>query len=151
MECVTISAPKSIGLQCIGVAKVLSTINGILFLCATFANFSISKTDSDGFAIVSPNIAFVFPLISCCISFSDTFGDINVKSIPIFFIVVENRLNVPPYICEDAKTWSPAFTILKTAIKLAACPDDVSMPETPPSKSAIFAATISFVGFCNLE
>ena len=37
--------------------------------------------------------------------------------------------------------------MLNTAKKFAACPDDVSMPAVPPSSSAIFAATASFVGF----
>ena len=56
------SAPNSIGLQRTGVAKVLSTISGTLFLCAIFENFSISNIHIAGFAIVSPNTAFVFSL-----------------------------------------------------------------------------------------
>ena len=38
VECVTISAPHSKGLQKIGVGKVLSTINGTPCLCAALAN-----------------------------------------------------------------------------------------------------------------
>ena len=49
------SAPHSNGRQFIGVGKVLSMISGTPFLCATRANFSISKTSSDGLDIVSPN------------------------------------------------------------------------------------------------
>lgn len=62
VECVTISTPHSNGLQKIGVGKVLSTIKGTPFLCAASANFSISGILSEGFAIVSPNISFVFGL-----------------------------------------------------------------------------------------
>lgn len=39
VECVTISAPHSNGRQLIGVANVLSTINGTPCACAAFANF----------------------------------------------------------------------------------------------------------------
>ena len=37
--------------------------------------------------------------------------------------------------------WSPAFAILKIVKKLAAWPDDVSIPAIPPSIAAILAAT----------
>ncbi len=57
------------------------------------------------------------------------------------------RLNVPPYIDDEEIKWSPASHILNTAIKLAACPEDVSIAATPPSSAAIFAATASLVGF----
>lgn len=60
VECVTISAPHSNGRQLIGVANVLSTINGTPCACAAFANFSRSRTTRAGLAIVSPNTAFVF-------------------------------------------------------------------------------------------
>ena len=33
-------------------------------------------------------------------------------------------------------------------IHLRGCPEEVSMPATPPSSAAIFAATASLVGFC---
>ncbi len=48
---------------------------------------------------------------------------------------------------EEATMWLPASQILKRAMKLAACPDEVSMAAVPPSSAAIFAATLSFVGF----
>ena len=62
VECTTMSAPCSIGLQSIGVGNVLSIIRGTLFLWASFANFSMSSTDNAGFASVSPKTAFVFGL-----------------------------------------------------------------------------------------
>jgi len=49
-----------------------------------------------------------------------------------------------------ATTWSPHSAMLKTAKKFAAWPELVSMPAHPPSRSAIFAATASFVGFWSL-
>ncbi len=42
---------------------------------------------------------------------------------------------------ELATTCSPQPTMLNTAKKFAAWPDDVSMAAVPPSISAIFAAT----------
>lgn len=69
---------------------------------------------------------------------------------PILFIVFAIRLYVPPYIAEDAMTWSPAFAILNMAKKLAACPDYVSIAATPPSSSHIFLAIASLVGFASL-
>ena len=98
----TISAPHSIGLQLIGVGNVLSTIRGTLCVCATFANFSISRTVRAGLAIVSPNIALVLCLNAALSSSSDASGETNVTSIPIFLKVTEIRLKVPPYIDDDA-------------------------------------------------
>ena len=48
---------------------------------------------------------------------------------------------------EDATMWSPHWQILKSAIKLAACPEEVSIAAVPPSIAAILAATWSQVGF----
>ena len=45
---------------------------------------------------------------------------------------------------------NPALDVLDIE-KFAACPDDKSIAATPPSKSQILLATISLVGFCNLE
>ena len=47
--------------------------------------------------------------------------------------------------------WSPALQMLNSAKKLAACPEEVSIPAAPPSSSAILAATWSQVGFCRRE
>ena len=60
VEWVTISQPNSNGLQFIGVAKVLSIISGIPFLCATLAKVSISIISRLGFEIVSPKMHLVF-------------------------------------------------------------------------------------------
>ena len=54
VEWTTMSAPHSKGRQLTGVANVLSTISGRPWSCATVAHFSISRTLSAGFAIVSP-------------------------------------------------------------------------------------------------
>ena len=79
-----------------GVGKVLSTISGTPCECAIFANFSMSNTSSDGFAIVSPNIAFVLSRKAAFISSSLALGSTNVTSTPILRIVTFKRLNVPP-------------------------------------------------------
>ena len=141
VECVTISAPHSIGLQLTGVGNVLSTISGTPCACAAFANFSISNTVSAGLAIVSPNTALVLSLNAALSSSSVQSGSTNVASIPIFFKVTSIRLNVPPYIEDDATIWLPASQILNKAKKLAACPDEVSIAALPPSRAAILAAT----------
>ena len=67
-----------------------------MFLCAIFANFSMSSTDIDGFAIVSPKTTLVFSLNSFCISSSEDSGLTNVHSIPNLFNVTANKLIVPP-------------------------------------------------------
>ena len=59
-ECTTMSAPCSIGLNKYGDGTVLSTISGILCLCATRAISGISTTLAAGFPIDSQKIAFVF-------------------------------------------------------------------------------------------
>ena len=56
------SAPHLIGWQFTGVGKVLSTMRGTPCSCAAFANFSMSSTESAGFARVSPNTNLVFGL-----------------------------------------------------------------------------------------
>ena len=54
------SAPYSIGFKRAGVASVLSTINNTPANSESFLNFSMSSTESFGFARVSAKIAFVF-------------------------------------------------------------------------------------------
>ena len=96
VEWVTMSAPHSMGRQLTGVAKVLSTMSGTPCECAAAANFSISSTVSAGFAIVSPNTALVLGRNAASSSSAVASGDTKVKSIPMRFMVTENRLKVPP-------------------------------------------------------
>ena len=93
---VTMSQPNSNGRQRIGVGKVLSTISGTPFLCATLANFAMSRTQPDGFATVSPKTHFVFGRNAFCISAGVASGSTNVNSMPSFFRETAKRLNVPP-------------------------------------------------------
>ena len=85
-----------IGLQFTGVAKVLSMMRGTPWRCATFAKSWMSMTASEGLATVSPNTALVLGRIAASISSSVLSGEMKVKSMPIFFMVTENRLKVPP-------------------------------------------------------
>ena len=48
---------------------------------------------------------------------------------------------------EEATIWSPHSQILNSAMKLAACPEEVSIAAVPPSIDASLAATWSQVGF----
>ena len=91
-----ISAPNSNGRHKIGVAKVLSTISGTSCSCAILANFSISKTFSAGFAIVSPIKSFVLSVNALDMVSSSASGSTNITSIPKRFKVTPKRLNVPP-------------------------------------------------------
>ena len=95
---VTMSAPNSKGRHSIGVGNVLSTMRGTPFLCATFANFAMSRTHPEGFATVSPKTHFVLGLNAFWISFSLASGSTNVNSMPSFLSETAKRLNVPPYI-----------------------------------------------------
>ena len=47
--------------------------------------------------------------------------------------------------------WSPALQRLRTESIEAACPDDVHIAATPPSRAAIFFSTASVVGFSKRE
>ena len=49
---------------------------------------------------------------------------------------------------ELATMWLPASQMLKSAKKLAAWPELVSIAAAPPSSAQILAATASLVGFC---
>ena len=88
----TISAPHSIGRHSTGVANVLSTMSGTLFLCAIFAHFSMSNTVSAGFASVSPNTALVLGRKAAFNSSSVQSGSTKVNSTPMRFMVTANRL-----------------------------------------------------------
>jgi len=100
----------------------------------------------EGLATVSPNTHFVFGRNAFCISAKGASGSTKVNSMPSFFSDTAKRLNVPPYICAEETTWSPALQRLSTAKVDAACPELVSIAATPPSSAAIFFATRSFVG-----
>ena len=56
----------------------------------------MSRTVSAGFAIVSPNTARVFSRNAASSSSAVQSGETKVTSIPIFAIVTDIRLNVPP-------------------------------------------------------
>ena len=96
VECVTMSAPHSMGRQFTGVGNVLSTMSGTPCACAAAAKRSISSTDSAGFAMVSPNTAFVFGWNAASSSSSAQSGATNVHSSPMRFMVFASRLYVPP-------------------------------------------------------
>ena len=96
VECVTMSAPHSMGRQRIGVGKVLSTMNGTPCACASFANFSRSATSREGFVTVSANKALVLGRNAAASFAASSFWFTKVNSMPIFFMVMEKRLNVPP-------------------------------------------------------
>ena len=96
VECVTMSAPHSKGRQFTGVGKVLSTISGTPCAWAAFANFSMSNTVRAGLAMVSPNTTLVLGWNAASSSSSLHSGSTKVAVIPIFFMVTEMRLKVPP-------------------------------------------------------
>ena len=94
--CEPLAADSSKGRQFTGVAKVLSTIRGTPFWCATCANFSISRTTRAGLAIVSAKRTFVFGLNAAAISSSVASVSTKVQSMPSFLKVTARRLKVPP-------------------------------------------------------
>ena len=96
VECVTMSAPHSMGRQLTGVGNVLSTMSGTPWACAAAANFSMSSTVSAGLAMVSPKTARVLSWKAASSSSGVQSGETNVASMPIFAMVTLMRLNVPP-------------------------------------------------------
>ena len=96
VECVTMSAPNSNGRQSIGVAKVLSTMSGMLCLWAKFAYFSMSQTTSVGLVSVSENTRRVLGRTAASSSSAVASGETKVQSMPKRFSVTPNRFTVPP-------------------------------------------------------
>ena len=96
VECVTISAPHSMGRQFTGVGNVLSTMSGTPFVWAACAKRSMSSTASAGFATVSPNTAFVLGRNAASSSSFVQSGATNVHSRPMRRMVLASRLYVPP-------------------------------------------------------
>ena len=96
VECVTMSAPHSMGRHITGVGNVLSTMSGTPCACAAAAKRSMSSTASAGLAMVSPNTALVFGRNAASSSPSEQSGETNVHSSPMRRIVCANRLYVPP-------------------------------------------------------
>ena len=96
VEWVTMSAPHSKGRQLTGVGKVLSTMSGTPWAWAACANFSMSSTVRAGLAMVSPNTTLVLGRNAAFSSSSVHRGSTKVASMPIFFMVTEMRLKVPP-------------------------------------------------------
>ena len=84
------------GRQFTGVGNVLSTISGTPCACAAAAKRSMSSTASAGFAMASPNTAFVFGRNAASSSSSVQSGETNVHSRPMRFMVTASRLYVPP-------------------------------------------------------
>ena len=71
-------------------------ISGTPWAWAARANCSMSSTVSAGLAMVSPNTAFVLGRKAASSSSSVQLGSTKVTSMPIFAIVTEIRLKVPP-------------------------------------------------------
>ena len=63
VECMTMSAPSSIGFDRNGVANVLSISSGIFASCAIAATCGMSSTSSPGLPMVSPITSRVFGLM----------------------------------------------------------------------------------------
>ena len=111
VEWITMSAPHSIGRQRYGVAKVLSIIRGTPLSCAIFANFSISKTVSAGFASVSPKTAFVLGLNAALISSSLASATTKMHSIPSFLRVKAKRFIEENYADQNTTLTSVAEAV----------------------------------------
>ena len=73
-ECITISAPKSIGLVKTGVLTVESTASFAFILFATNDASSISMISHVGLLGVSNNIDFVLPLMAFSSNASGWYG-----------------------------------------------------------------------------
>ena len=148
-ECTTISAPCSSGLKRYGVPNVLSTISGILYLCAISATASTSIIFEFGFPNVSIYTNFVFSFIAFS-KFCTSSGSTNVVVTPYAGNVCDNKLYDPPYNVFAATIWSPAFVIFSIAYVIAAAPDATASPATPPSRAATLSSNTPCVEFVNL-
>ena len=84
------------GRQFTGVAKVLSMIRGTPWAWAAAAKRSRSSTVRAGLAMVSPKTALVLGRKAAFSSSSVQSGETKVTVMPIFAMVTEIRLKVPP-------------------------------------------------------
>ena len=89
---VTMSAPNLNGRHSIGVGNVLSTISGTPKACAALAHFSMSRTQPDGLATVSPKTHFVFGRNAAAISSAEASGSTKENSMPSFLSETAKRL-----------------------------------------------------------
>ena len=94
-ECMTISAPSSIGRLRNGVAKVLSISSGIFASCAIAATRGISSTSRPGLPMVSPITRRVLGRIAAR-NPSRSRGLTKVVVMPKRGSVCDSRLMVPP-------------------------------------------------------
>ena len=94
-ECITMSAPRSIGLDRNGVPNVLSISSGTPISWAIVATAGMSRTSIRGLPIVSPKNSFVFGRAARR-KFAGSVGSTNVVSMPNRRSVWFSRLCVPP-------------------------------------------------------
>ena len=144
-ECITISAPMSMGRCKMGVAKQLSTASKAPALCASSAKATMSHTSVKGLVGVSAHsnrvlgrIAAVHAAKSVCGTMVDSTPK-RANSEPI-------NLMVEPNIDCEYTTWSPALSRLNNISVIADMPLEVAMAASVPSSAANRISKLLTVG-----
>ena len=141
-ECMTMSAPSSIGRVSTGVATVLSTTSRAPAACASSAAAAMSVTAQVGLAGVSTQTSRVAPGRSAAAMASTSPVVTKLTSRPQWAACSFSHLGRPKYITSGTTTWSPGRSDWNTAVA-AATPEANSAAAGPPSSAAIKASAWS--------
>ena len=144
-ECMTMSAPISIGRCKIGVAKQLSTASHAPALCARSAKAWISHTSVKGLVGVSANKILVFGRIAAFQAAKSVCGTM-VDSTPKRANSEPINLMVEPNMDCEYSTWSPALSKLNSISITADMPDEVAKAASVPSMAARRISKLLTVG-----
>jgi hypothetical protein len=144
-ECMTMSAPSSIGRVRIGVATVLSTARHAPARWAISAVAAMSVIGHVGLAGLSIQTSLVRPGCTAVASASIELASTKSTTIPPSAARLFNQLRRPQYMTCGATTWSPGRSARNTAVA-AAIPDAKVRQAAPPSRLASSASGCTNVG-----
>ncbi len=144
-ECMTMSAPCSIGRVSTGVATVESTPSSAPALCAISAIAAMSDTLQVGLAGVSIQTSLVTPGFTAAATWSVLSVSTNSTLRPHCVAKVISQLRSAQYMTFEVTTWSPGERARKQAVA-ALMPEEKISDFAPPSSAVSVASAWSNVG-----
>mmetsp|Transcript_42078 Transcript_42078/g.85913 ORF Transcript_42078/g.85913 Transcript_42078/m.85913 type:complete len:240 (-) Transcript_42078:310-1029(-) len=151
VEWITMSAPCSMGLHRYGVPRVLSTNRGTPTSWAASARAFRSDTTPPGLVRLSTNSPLTLGLARAALTAAISSTSTKSAFHPNFKMVRDICWIVPPYSLLAHTMVSPAVMSAYNAIICAACPQEVQVDATPPSRAAILFCKTSTVGLVKRE
>ncbi len=110
----------------------------------------MSSTTRLGLPNVSANTARVFGRIAAAKAAGAVLST-KLVSMPNFFRLTASMVMLPPYSAPAATTWSPACSMVISAIASAAMPDALATAARPPSSAATRSSSAATVGLLRRE